>query len=97
MSDIEFTPATLTFGPPSGNPLAPIASTSSSSSSSLVSSPPAPANPQEDIIQKFMLVTKMNRDFSLKCLQENNFNSDAAYEVFKQLQAHNALPPEAFK
>ena len=84
MNDVEFnsTPSTST----GVTGFAPIPSTSSSSL----------MIPQEEIILKFMQVTNMNREFSLKCLEENSFNPDAAYDVFQKLQVNNLIPPEAF-
>lgn len=62
---------------------------------------PDPAAPltteMELIVLKFMEVTKMNREYTLKCLQENGFNGDAAYAVFQKLQSLNIIPPEAFQ
>lgn len=43
-----------------------------------------------------MQVTNMNRSFAIKCLEENNYNAEAAYAIFQQLQASNMIPPEAF-
>lgn len=67
----------------------------SGSSSSLLSVPVQPAI-DEQLLQQFMQATKMNRDFSLKCLLENNFDANAAYNIFMRLKESNALPPEAF-
>lgn len=51
---------------------------------------------REEIIQKFKQETKMNRQFSIQCLEENGFNPAVAYDVFLKLKQANALPPEAF-
>lgn len=86
ISDIEFSPSTsinTNFGQTSTT------FNHSPSTSSFVSK-------NEEIIQNFMLMTNMNRDFSEKCLQENNFEIGKSYEVFKSLQSLNAVPPEAF-
>lgn len=52
---------------------------------------------REQIVQKFMQATKMNRHFSYQCLSENNFNPTISFDIFTKLQQANALPPEAFK
>lgn len=52
---------------------------------------------REQIVQKFMQATKMNRHFSYQCLSENNFNPTIAFDIFTKLQQANAVPAEAFK
>lgn len=47
---------------------------------------------REEIIQKFKQETKMNRQFSIQCLEENGFNPAVAYDVFLKLKQANALP-----
>lgn len=53
-------------------------------------------NPQEEILNKFMQVTNMNRAFSQKCLEENAFNPETAFDVFQKLHLNNKIPAEAF-
>ncbi|KAH9422072.1 Nxf1p [Dermatophagoides pteronyssinus] len=60
------------------------------------SAPKLPNDPREEIIRKFKEETKMNRQFSIQCLEENGFNPAVAYDVFLKLKQANALPPEAF-
>jgi nuclear RNA export factor len=53
-------------------------------------------NVNEDVIQRFMALTHMNRSFATQCLEENGFNIDKAFEVYMGLKAQNAIPSEAF-
>eukprot|EP00795_Rhopilema_esculentum_P002767 gene2767-989_t len=52
---------------------------------------------QEELVKKFSEASKMNLDFSLKCLQQNNWDFQKSGEVFTKLQQQGQIPPEAFK
>ncbi len=47
-------------------------------------------------MQRFMQATSMQFAYAQQCLQENNFDIDAAMTVFLQLQAKGMIPAEAF-
>ncbi|OQR73153.1 nuclear RNA export factor 1-like [Tropilaelaps mercedesae] len=60
-------------------------------------STPAGSSYNDEIVAKFMEVTKMNRRFSIDCLVQHNWNPEAAFEVFRLLEQNGRLPPEAFQ
>ncbi|XP_003745838.1 nuclear RNA export factor 1 [Galendromus occidentalis] len=70
------------------------------------SRPPSPAiagtstmtdmTSREEVLASFMAATKMNRQFAVDCLEQNNWNPESAYAVFWQLSQSKKLPPEAF-
>ncbi|XP_072031661.1 nuclear RNA export factor 1-like [Amphiura filiformis] len=51
---------------------------------------------QQAMVQQFILDSEMNADWSLKCLQENNWDYPASGQVFLQLKQNGSIPPEAF-
>lgn len=51
---------------------------------------------REDIILRYMNITRMRREYAVRCLEENNFNLDVALDVFNQLKEANALPDDLF-
>ena len=57
---------------------------------------PAVNSPQEQLLNQFMQVTKMNQTFSKMCLTEFQFDANKAYEAFLQSKLLNRIPPEAF-
>ncbi|EGD82978.1 hypothetical protein PTSG_03615 [Salpingoeca rosetta] len=72
-------------------------------SPSAPAAPAAPAAAVPDVAQKQAMVqqlaadTGMNFAFSEECLAGNNWIYDAAVANFRELQASNSLPPEAFQ
>jgi nuclear RNA export factor len=60
------------------------------------SSASSSTNKYESIISKFMNATRMNRSFSVRCLEENQYNMESAYTVYQKLRDQNMIPPEAF-
>ncbi|XP_054712972.1 nuclear RNA export factor 1-like [Uloborus diversus] len=64
---------------------------------------PSPAPTEEkSVTEKQMLVlelsknTRMNVDFSTKCLEENDWDYQRAFAIFMKFQSEGKLPPEAF-
>lgn len=51
---------------------------------------------QQAMVLRLSTETRMNSEFSLMCLSQNNWNYDAAKANFMQLQAANTIPPDAF-
>jgi nuclear RNA export factor len=51
---------------------------------------------ENKLIEAFALDTKMTAAFSRQCLEENNYDFNAAIEVFRQLNKMNMIPQEAF-
>nr|XP_054759108.1 nuclear RNA export factor 1-like [Lytechinus pictus] len=52
---------------------------------------------QQQMLAEFMRVSGMNADWSMKCLEENNWNYEQSGTVFTSLQSEGKIPPEAFK
>ncbi|ESO94230.1 hypothetical protein LOTGIDRAFT_232475 [Lottia gigantea] len=51
---------------------------------------------QQHMLQQFMLDSKMNLQFSAKCLEENMWNYEKAGQIFIELNKSGKIPPEAF-
>lgn len=51
---------------------------------------------QQSMVARLSSETRMNSEFSLMCLSQNDWNYDAAKVNFLQLQAANTIPPDAF-
>jgi len=76
--------------------------TSAESSMQAISKPPPSVSDTLDLASKQTLATAfsemsgMNLDWSARCLQENQWNYDAASKVFQDLKTGGKVPPEAF-
>jgi len=51
---------------------------------------------KQAMVLKFAEASKMNLDWSQKCLEENQWNFEGAGAVFTDLHAQGKIPPEAF-
>ncbi|CAF0839800.1 unnamed protein product [Rotaria sordida] len=50
----------------------------------------------QEMVQKFSRQSGMNIEYSILCLQQNNWNYDKAAEVFLDLHSKNMIPTDAF-
>lgn len=80
---------------------APTPSSSPAPASVSVTLPPDVTSPgltpaQLQMVEKFVADSGMNKDFSLKCLQENEWNYERAGQIFTSLHREGKIPPEAF-
>ncbi|XP_006869180.1 PREDICTED: nuclear RNA export factor 2-like [Chrysochloris asiatica] len=64
---------------------------------SLSSSKPTLSEEQENMVQAFAIQSGMKREWSLKCLEDNEWNYTIAGQVFTILKAEGTIPEEAFK
>lgn len=51
---------------------------------------------QQNQIQMLIQQTGLNYDFSLMCLNESAWNYEVAFQMFKEANAQNRIPPNAF-
>lgn len=51
---------------------------------------------QLGLIQRVQVATKMNADYSRKCLEGSAWEYDKALAIFQNFQANGQIPPEAF-
>ncbi|XP_019881507.1 nuclear RNA export factor 1 isoform X2 [Aethina tumida] len=62
--------------------------------------PQVPLQPSDDLkqqmISRLCQETRMNPEWSMKCLMETNWNEVTALAAFRELHIRNAVPPEAF-
>lgn len=61
---------------------------------------PAPApvvGEREQMILELCAQTRMNRGFSERCLEQNDWSIQKALSVFSELNARGSIPPEAFQ
>ncbi|KAK3093491.1 hypothetical protein FSP39_016397 [Pinctada imbricata] len=51
---------------------------------------------QQQMVAKFSEVSGMNNEWSINCLEQNNWDFEKAGQVFMDLKNQNKIPPEAF-
>ncbi|XP_006876603.1 PREDICTED: nuclear RNA export factor 2-like [Chrysochloris asiatica] len=61
------------------------------------SSMPTLSQEQQGMVQAFSVQSKMNLQWSLKCLEDNEWNYTIAAQVFTMFKAEGKIPEEAFK
>jgi nuclear RNA export factor len=57
----------------------------------------SPEQQQAELVERFASASKMKKSWSLKCLQDNEWNFDKAAEMFQQLNNSGSIPGEAFE
>ncbi|KAJ8956646.1 hypothetical protein NQ318_014000 [Aromia moschata] len=86
--------------PAQPNMVAPVATTSSPSVPVLPAAPVIPAVPdaamKQEMVQQMSTHSGMNMEWSMKCLEETQWDFQRASLVFQNLQSAGVIPPEAF-
>ncbi|CAL1544423.1 unnamed protein product [Lymnaea stagnalis] len=83
---------------PSSSPVSSSQYSAGPSTSQNAARPPAPfLSPEKmHMLENFVAQSNMNPEFSLKCLEENNWDYLKAGQVFTDLNNQGRIPPEAF-
>lgn len=58
---------------------------------------PSPMGEQERLVLELCAQTRMNRQFSERCLEQNSWDIQKAFAVFTELNVRGGIPPEAFQ
>ncbi|EEC03335.1 conserved hypothetical protein [Ixodes scapularis] len=58
---------------------------------------PSPMGEQERLVLELCAQTRMNRQFSERCLEQNSWDLQKAFAVFTELNVRGGIPPEAFQ
>ncbi|GFR93143.1 nuclear RNA export factor 1 [Elysia marginata] len=91
----ELTKNAFKTGAPTPSP-SPVSAAAGSGSPATSSASPYLTPAQIQMVEKFTSDSGMNKEFSFKCLQENEWNYEKAGQTFTALHSQGKIPPQAF-